>query len=59
MGGPTFGAWYIVAAFASRETMDKLYKRMKKAVRDFNNSEEALKLLPLSIRIAFQSESLP
>lgn len=48
-----FGAWDIVAAFASRETMDKLinsYKRGKylqgvfgKAVKDFNNSEEALK----------------
>ena len=47
------GAWDVVASYASKETMDQLigsYKRGKylqgvfgKAVKDFNNSEEALK----------------
>ena len=47
------GAWDLIAAYATKETIDKLiasYKRGKylqgvfgKAVQDFNNSEEALK----------------
>ena len=51
--GAIFGAWDLIAAYASKEIMDKLiasYKRGKylqgvfgKAVKDFNNSEEALK----------------
>ena len=48
-----FGAWDIVPAFASRKKIDKFinsYKRRQylqgvfgKAVKDFKNSEEALK----------------
>ena len=51
--GAIFGAWDLSAAYSSKETIDKLiasYKRGKclqgvfgKAVKDFNNSEEALK----------------
>ena len=51
--GAIFGAWDLIAACATNETMDKLiasYKRGKclqgvfgKAVKNFHNSEEALK----------------
>jgi len=51
--GAVYGAWDFATSSASKETMDKLiggYKRGKylqgvfgKAIRDFNNSEEALK----------------
>ena len=51
--GAIFGAWDLIAAYATNERMDKLiasYKRGKylqgvfgKAVKDFHNSEEALK----------------
>jgi len=51
--GAILGAWDLIGAYATKETMDKLiacYKRGKylqgvfgKAVKDFNNSEEALK----------------
>ena len=51
--GAVLGAWDSIASYASKETMDQLigsYKQGKylqgvfgKAVKDFNNSEEALK----------------
>ena len=51
--GAIFGAWDLIAAYATNETMDKLiasYKKGKylqgvfgKAVKDFHDSEEALK----------------
>lgn len=51
--GAILGAWHLIAAYATKETIHKLiasYKRGKylqgvfgKAVKDFNNSEEALK----------------
>lgn len=51
--GTLFGAWDLIASFASQDTINKLltiYKRgrylrgvLGKAVQDFNNSEEAFK----------------
>lgn len=51
--GAILGAWDLIAAHATKETMDKLIASYKigkylqgvfgKAVKDFNNSEEALK----------------
>lgn len=51
--GAILGAWHLIAAYATKETIHKLiasYKRGKylqgvfgKAVKDFNNSEESLK----------------
>ena len=61
-GGALHGAWDFLASFASKEIIDKLissYKRGKylqgvfgTAVKDFNNSEEALKQ---AVAVKFQN----